>query len=156
MPRPFEVPRVTRTPANTPAPVMRCAVLGISLMVVLIVTGCTVTRDGGSPPGSAGPTSTVSGTSGSLNPTGTPGGSPSRSEPAPPAGAGTGTPPTSAASERDQAQTNAGRTPSGAPRTGGGSGPGVRQPVLLAAGILLMLAAGALLTRRMWPPDMRP
>jgi hypothetical protein len=44
-------------------------------------------------------------------------------------------------------------TPTGAPRTGGGSGPGVRNPVLLATGIVLLLAAGVLVLVRIGPAD---
>jgi hypothetical protein len=44
-------------------------------------------------------------------------------------------------------------TPSGAPHTGGGSGPGVRNPVLLGTGIVLLLAAGVLVLVRIRPAD---
>lgn len=74
---------------------------------------------------------------------------------------GTGGPRQPTASTSGQAgaslsrQPEARPTPSGAPHTGGGSGPGVRSPFLLAAGILLLFAAGALLLLRVWPPDLR-
>jgi len=44
-----------------------------------------------------------------------------------------------------------GATPSGAPGTGGGGGPGLRSPVLLAVGIVLLYAAIAALLVRVWP-----
>jgi hypothetical protein len=44
-------------------------------------------------------------------------------------------------------------TPSGAPRTGGGGGPGVRNPVLFVIGIALLLAAGVLVLLRIRPAD---
>src|SRR6266487_4757661 len=62
--------------------------------------------------------------------------------------------PTSAPTLEGPTWAGAGPTPIGAPRTGGGSGPGMRSPLLLAAGILLVVAAAALVLFRAWPPDM--
>jgi hypothetical protein len=75
---------------------------------------------------------------------------------------GSGAPPTGSrgpAGQTTQTPTVAGTSPShsgpiprGAPRTGGGA-PGVRDPVLLTTGIVLLLAAGGLVLVRVWPAD---
>ncbi len=95
-------------------------------------------RPGDTPPGSARPGAT--GPSGSIAAIG-PGGSATT---------------TSTPRDEGPAQPGAAPTPSGAPGTGGGSGPGVRHPALLAIGILLLFAAAGLVLFRAWPPDMRP
>lgn len=64
-------------------------------------------------------------------------------------------PHTGTSSAATTARTGAGLIPSGAPHTGGGGGPGVRSPLIMALGVLMLLGAAALVLLRTRPTDLR-
>jgi hypothetical protein len=145
------------------------AVVLILLLLLLFVTQCISTGTDHGGPGSAHPASATPGAHGGSSSASKPPSQSARSaKPTSPVGP-TATPttatpttatPTSATpkpapTDDGTARLANGPTPSGAPRTGGGGGSGVRDPVLLGTGILLLIAAAASVLFRAWPPDMR-